>query len=56
MGLRVYADADYANESDDRRSVSGVAGKLGNTVIHPAVPHSILMMLIMFPWAMGLSY
>ena len=32
--LSVYVDADYANEDNDRRSVSGVAVMVGGTVVN----------------------
>ena len=31
-GLEVYADADYADKANDRRSVSGIGVTLGGTV------------------------
>ena len=31
LSLKVYADADYANKDNDRRSVSGIAKTLGGT-------------------------
>ena len=36
LSLNVYADADYANEDNDRRSVSGIAVTLGGTVVSHA--------------------
>ena len=38
LGLspNVYADADYANKDNDRRSVSGIAVTLGGTVVSHA--------------------
>ena len=33
LSLNVYADADYANKENDRRSVSGIAVTLGGTVV-----------------------
>ena len=33
MNLSVFADANYAEKADDRRSVSGVAVTLGNSVV-----------------------
>ena len=33
MNLWVFADANYAEKADDRRSVSGVAVTLGNSVV-----------------------
>ena len=32
LGLEMYADADYADKANDRRSVSGTAVTLGGTV------------------------
>ena len=32
LGLEVYADADYADQTDDRRSLFGIAVTLGGTV------------------------
>ena len=34
LKLSVYVDADYANEDNDRRSVSGVAVMVGGTVVN----------------------
>ena len=34
--LNVYADADYANKDNDRRSVSGIAVTLGGTIVSHA--------------------
>ena len=34
--LNVYADADYANKDNDRRSVPGIAVTLGGTVVSHA--------------------
>ena len=36
LSLDVYADADYANKDNDRRSVSGIAVPLGGTVVSHA--------------------
>ena len=36
LGLEAYADADYANKANDRRSVSGKAVTLGGTVVSHA--------------------
>ena len=36
LGLEVYADADYADKANDRRSVSGIAVTLGGTVVSHA--------------------
>ena len=36
LSLNEYADADYANKENDRRSVSGVAVTLGGTVVRHA--------------------
>ena len=36
LSLNVYADADYANKKNDRRSVSGKAVTLGGTVVSHA--------------------
>ena len=36
LGLEVYADADYADKANDRRSVSGIAVALGGTVVRHA--------------------
>ena len=36
LSLNVYADADYANKENDRRSVSGIAVTLGGTVVSHA--------------------
>ena len=36
LSLNVYADADYANKDNDRRSVSGIAVTLGGTVVSHA--------------------
>ena len=36
LGLDVYADADYAEKANNRRSVSGVAVTLGGTVVSHA--------------------
>ena len=33
LGLEVYADADYADKANDRRSVSGIAVTVGGTVL-----------------------
>ena len=33
LKLSLFADADYADRCSDRRSVSGVAGMLGNTAV-----------------------
>ena len=33
LSLNVYADADYANKENDRRSVSGIAVTLGGTFV-----------------------
>ena len=33
LSLKVYADVDYANKDDDRRSVSGIAVTLRGTVV-----------------------
>ena len=33
LNLSVFADANYAEKADDRRSVSGVAVTLGNSVV-----------------------
>ena len=33
LELEVYADADYADKANDRRSVSGIAVTLGGTVV-----------------------
>ena len=33
LNLLVFADANYAEKADDRRSVSGVAVTLGNSVV-----------------------
>ena len=36
LGLEVYADAYYADKTNDRRSVSGIAVTLGGTVVSHA--------------------
>ena len=36
LGLEVYADIDYADKANDRRSVSGIAVTLGGIVVSPA--------------------
>ena len=36
MSLKAYADVDYANEDNVRRSVSGIAVTLGGTVVSHA--------------------
>ena len=36
LGLEVYADADYADKANDRRSVSGIEGTLGGIVVSHA--------------------
>ena len=36
LGLEVFADADYADKTNDRRSVSGIAVTLGGTVVSHA--------------------
>ena len=36
MGLEVYADADYVDKANDRRSVSGIAAPLGGSVVSHA--------------------
>ena len=36
LSLNVYADADYANQNNDRRSVSAIAVTLGGTVVSRA--------------------
>ena len=36
LGLEVYADADYADKANDRRSVSGITVTLGGTVVSHA--------------------
>ena len=36
LSLNVYADADYANKDNDRRSVSAIAVTLGGTVVSHA--------------------
>ena len=36
LSLNVYADADYANKDNDRRSVSGIAVTLGGTAVSHA--------------------
>ena len=36
LSLNVYADADYANKENDRRSVSGIAVTLGGAVVSHA--------------------
>ena len=36
LSLNVYADTDYANEDNDRRSVSRIAMTLGGTVVSHA--------------------
>ena len=36
LSLDVYADADYANKENDRRSVSGISVTLGDTVVSHA--------------------
>ena len=36
LGLEVYADADYADKANDRRSVSGITVTLGGTVVNHA--------------------
>ena len=36
LGLEVFADADYADKTTGRRSVSGIAVTLGGTVVSPA--------------------
>ena len=35
LNLNVFADADYANKDNDRRSVSGMAVTLEGTVVSP---------------------
>ena len=36
LGLGVYADADYADKANDRRSVFGIAVTLVGTVVNHA--------------------
>ena len=36
LGLEVYADVNYADKANDRRSVSGIAVTLGGTVVSHA--------------------
>ena len=36
LSPNVYADADYANKDNDRRSVSGIAVTSGGTVVSHA--------------------
>ena len=36
QGLEVYADADYADMANDRRSVSEISVTLGSTVVNHA--------------------
>ena len=36
QGLEVYADSDYANKANNKRSVSGIAVALGGTVVSHA--------------------
>ena len=36
LGLKVYADADYADKANARRSLSGIAVTLGGTVVSHA--------------------
>ena len=36
LRLEVYADADYADKANDRRSVSGIAVTMGGTVVSHA--------------------
>ena len=36
LGLEVYAEADYADKANDRRSVSGTAITLGGTAVNHA--------------------
>ena len=36
LGLEVYANADYADKANDRRSVSGIGVTLGGTVVSHA--------------------
>ena len=36
LGLKVYADVNYADKANDRRSVSGIAVRLGGTVVSHA--------------------
>ena len=43
LSLNVYADADYANKENDRRSVSGIAVTLGGTVVrHASKTHRVV--------------
>ena len=45
LGLEVYADPDYADKANDRRSVSGIAVTLGCTVVRHAskTQHVVLL-------------
>ena len=36
LGLEAFADADYADKTNDRRSVSGIAVTLGGTIVSHA--------------------
>ena len=36
LGLEVYADADYADKANERRSVSGIGATLGGAVVSHA--------------------
>ena len=40
LGLELYADSDYADKSNDRLSVYGMAVTLGGTVVSHASKHS----------------
>ena len=43
LGLEMYADANYADKANDRRSVSGISVTLGGTVVSHAnkTPHVV---------------
>ena len=45
LGLKVYADADYADKANDRRSVSEISVTLGGTVVSHAskTQHVVLL-------------
>ena len=47
LSLNVYADADYANKENVRRSVSGIAVTLGGTVVsHASKTHRVVSLSI----------
>ena len=46
LGLEVYADADYADKANDRRSVYGIAVTLGGTVVSHAIKTQHVVLLL----------